>query len=179
VTTRVLDVFFRLCALAAVVLMVVGIAGVMIAQVIGRELGLALPGGDDIVAFSTAASAFLGLAHTFRNGEMIRVGLLLGVASPRTRDALNAFCLTVGVVVTGYIAWHAAAMVVETYEIGEMAPGLLRIPLWLPQAAMALGVLALCLALAEDLLRVLRRERPLHEKIAEERRGRGEIVGEV
>ena len=43
----------------------------------GRPLGLNIPAGDDLVAWCMAATAFLGLAHTFRHGEMIRVGLLI------------------------------------------------------------------------------------------------------
>ena len=43
----------------------------------GRPIGINIPAGDDIVAWCMAAMAFLGLAHTFRHGEMIRVGLLI------------------------------------------------------------------------------------------------------
>ena len=43
----------------------------------GRPLGINLPAGDDFVSWCMAAMAFLGLAHTFRSGEMIRVGLLI------------------------------------------------------------------------------------------------------
>ncbi|MGZ8324855.1 MAG: TRAP transporter small permease subunit, partial [Rhodoplanes sp.] len=42
----------------------------------GRPLGVNLPAGDDLVSWCMAAMAFLGLAHTFRRGEMIRVGLV-------------------------------------------------------------------------------------------------------
>jgi TRAP-type C4-dicarboxylate transport system permease small subunit len=40
----------------------------------GRPLGVNVPAGDDLVAWSMVAMSFLGLAHTFRSGEMIRVG---------------------------------------------------------------------------------------------------------
>ena len=43
----------------------------------GRPMGVNLSTGDDFVAWCMAAMAFLGLAHTFRSGEMIRVGLLI------------------------------------------------------------------------------------------------------
>ena len=41
----------------------------------GRPLGFNIPAGDDLVSWCMVATAFLGLAHTFRHGEMIRVGL--------------------------------------------------------------------------------------------------------
>ena len=60
----------------------------------GRPLGLNVPAGDDIVSWCMAAMAFLGLAHTFRSGELIRVGLLIENLSARTRHAVEmaAFC---------------------------------------------------------------------------------------
>jgi TRAP-type C4-dicarboxylate transport system permease small subunit len=50
----------------------------------GRPLGINLSAGDDFVAWCMAAMAFLGLAYTFRAGEMIRVGCS-STASPAGR----------------------------------------------------------------------------------------------
>ena len=176
---RSLDLFYDGCGLAAVLLMVLGIAGLMVVQVIGREFGLLIPGSDDIVAYSTAGSAFLGLAHTYRQGELIRVALLLDRLAPPRRRMMEIVALGVAVATVGFIAWHSTITVLETREFGEMAQGLLRIPLWIPQSSMAIGAIALCFALIEDLLRVLRGLQPISEVTAEERRARGEIVGEV
>ena len=49
----------------------------MMALSAGRPIGFNIPAADDFVSWCMAAMAFLGLAHTFRNGEMIRVGLLI------------------------------------------------------------------------------------------------------
>ena len=61
----------------------------MMALSLGRQVGLNIPSGDDFAAWCMAAMAFLGLAHTFRSGEIIRVGLLLdrfaGRSAPRVR----------------------------------------------------------------------------------------------
>lgn len=176
---RCLDLFYDGCGLAAVLLMVFGIAGLMVVQVVGREFGLLIPGADDIVAYSTAGSAFLGLAHTYRRGELIRVALLLDRLSPPKRRYMEIVALGVAVAMVGFIAWHSVITVLETREFGEMAQGLLRIPLWIPQTSMAVGAVALCLALFEDLIRVLRGLQPISEIVAEARRARGEIVGEV
>ena len=43
-----------------------------------------------------AAMAFLGLAHTFRHGEMIRVGLLIDRFEGRTRWCVEIFALLIG-----------------------------------------------------------------------------------
>ena len=176
---RCLDIFYDGCGLAAVLLMVVGIAGLMVVQVVGREFGLLIPGSDDIVAYSTAGSAFLGLAHTYRQGELIRVALLLDRLAPPNRRIMEIVALGIAVAMVGFIAWHSILTVIETREFGEMAQGLLKIPLWIPQTSMAVGAVALCFALFEDLFRVLRGLQPISEVNAEERRARGEIVGEV
>jgi TRAP-type C4-dicarboxylate transport system permease small subunit len=44
---------------------------------LGREINFNIPAGDDFASWCMAAMAFLGLAHTFKSGEMIRVGLLI------------------------------------------------------------------------------------------------------
>ena len=42
----------------------------------GREVGINVKSGDDIASWCMAVMALLGLAHTFKSGEMTRVGLL-------------------------------------------------------------------------------------------------------
>src|SRR4051812_9031223 len=51
----------------------------------GRPLGINIPAGDDFISWCMAATAFLGLAHTFKHGEMIRVGLLIDRFSDKVR----------------------------------------------------------------------------------------------
>ena len=76
---RALDLLYTASgALAALCL--AGIAVLMLAQAIGREFGILIRGSDDITAWLCAASAFLALGHTFRHGELVRVGLF--VAQP-------------------------------------------------------------------------------------------------
>src|SRR5688572_17007294 len=62
-------------ALAALCL--AAVCAVMLAQALGREIGVLVRGADDITAWLTAACTFLALGHTFRRGELVRVGLLL------------------------------------------------------------------------------------------------------
>ena len=62
---------------SAAALCLAGIAAVMLAQSGMRQIGLLLRGADDIVAWLCAATAFLALGHTFRRGELVRVGLLV------------------------------------------------------------------------------------------------------
>jgi TRAP-type C4-dicarboxylate transport system permease small subunit len=59
----------------------------------GRPVGLNIPAADDFVSWCMAAMAFLGLAHTFRSGEMIRVGLLIDRLPERSRHWIEIVCL--------------------------------------------------------------------------------------
>ena len=52
---------------------------------VGRQFGLNIPAGDDFASWCMAAMAFLGLAHTFKHGEIIRVGILLERLTGRKR----------------------------------------------------------------------------------------------
>src|SRR6188474_1757523 len=76
----------------------------------GRPLGINIPAGDDFVAWCMAATAFLGLAHTFRHGEMIRVGLLIDRLEGRTKRIAEIIALIIGTGFTGFFAWHASVM---------------------------------------------------------------------
>mgnify|MGYP003694241407 CR=1 FL=1 len=53
-----------------------GIFLVMLAQALGREVGVLVRGADDLSAWLTAAAAFFALGHTFRHGELVRMGLV-------------------------------------------------------------------------------------------------------
>ena len=70
---RALDALYAASgALAAIFLAVTCV--VMLLQVAGGSRESSSRGADDIVAWACAASVFLALGHTFRKGELIRVG---------------------------------------------------------------------------------------------------------
>ena len=73
----------------------VAIVVLMLLLSAGRPVGLNIPAADDFVSWCMAAMAFLGLAHTFRHGEMIRVGLLTDRLQQRSRHWVEIVCLIV------------------------------------------------------------------------------------
>ena len=62
----------------------------------GRPLGINIPAGDDFISWCMASTAFLGLAHTFKHGEMIRVGLLIDRLNNNVRHYVEIAALHVG-----------------------------------------------------------------------------------
>ncbi|GLV48792.1 membrane protein [Thermus sp. LT1-2-5] len=148
-------VLYRLAELLAA-LMALFILLVILAQVVGRLLGFVVPSALELAGFATAGLIFLGLAPTLRAGGHIRVGLLLRRLPPGPQRALEGLALLLGLGGSLYATYHAWARVVESYRYGDLAPGLLPLPLWLPQSFLALGLSVFSLALLEAFLSTLR-----------------------
>ncbi|UFN49860.1 TRAP transporter small permease [Roseomonas sp. OT10] len=175
---RALDALYRASAgLAALSLL--GIFLVMMGQVALRELGRQLPAADDISAYLCVATTFFALAHTFRRGELIRVGLLLERLSPGPRRIAELVALALAALLVGAIAWHTGLDAMFSWEIEEVAQGTVPIPLWIPKLAMPLGAGILLLAILEEFVDVLRGRIPSYVAAAAERAAAGDFSAEV
>ncbi|HEX5767390.1 MAG TPA: TRAP transporter small permease [Burkholderiales bacterium] len=157
-------------ALAAICL--ASIAVVMLAQALMRELGMLFRGADDMVAWLTAASAFLALGHTFRRGELVRIGLLIDRLPPRVQRPLALCALAVSVLFVGYMAYAVLRFVFESWQFNELAQGLIQIPIWIPQMSFVLGALILFVAVVDEFLVLARGGKPAYEAAEQERRAR-------
>src|SRR5438132_3919772 len=147
----------------------VAIAALTAAQIVGRLLGLAAYSFDDFAGFSLAASSFLGLAYTLRANEHIRMTLLLHHTRARARRALELACLAVASFLVGLFAWFTCDMTLTSYQLNDVSQGLVPVPLWIPQSAVALGLAVLALAFIDDLVATLR-GRPTSYATAEAQR---------
>src|SRR5689334_10634747 len=96
---------------------------------LGRGVGFNIPAGDDFASWAMAAMAFLGLAHTFRSGEMIRVGLITDRLHGKARWWFEIFSLVIGLGFVGFFAWHAVQLTYDSYRFNDMAQGVLAVPL--------------------------------------------------
>jgi TRAP-type C4-dicarboxylate transport system permease small subunit len=130
----------------------------------GRPLGINIAGGDDIVSWCMAAMAFLGLAHTFRSGEMIRVGLLIDTLSGKTKHAFEVASLVVGCGFVGFFAWNAVTMTWYSWRFADMTQGVIAIPLWIPQLGFTSGLVILGVAFVDELVHVASGREPRYEK---------------
>jgi TRAP-type C4-dicarboxylate transport system permease small subunit len=160
-------------ALAAVCL--AAICAVMLAQSFGREIGILIRGADDITAWLTAASAFFALGHTFRHGELVRVGLCIERLTGRARRAAEIAALSITAAAVGYMLWAVAKFVYESWKFNEVAQGLIKIPIWIPQLTFVLGVAILFIAVVDELIVVARGEKPAYQRAEEERRAAGDF----
>jgi TRAP-type C4-dicarboxylate transport system permease small subunit len=158
-----LDGLYRLAGHLAG-LFLVAIFVLMMGLSIGRQVGFNIPAGDDIASWCMAAMAFLALAHTFRSGEIIRVGLVLERLRGRARHLAETTCLLIGSAFVGFFAWHAVRLTYDSWRFNDMAQGVLAIPLWIPQLGYAGGLVILFIAFIDELVHVLRGHSPRYEK---------------
>lgn len=154
-----IDGFYRwllylaaVCMLATLITILLGIAG--------RQFGFDIPGLDAYAGYSVAATLFLALPATLRNGEHIRVTLILNKLTGKARTILEYWCLLAGSGIALYFAWYAVRLVWLSHITHDVSPSADMTPLWIPQLSMALGCFGLALALLEDLyLKIASRER--------------------
>lgn len=144
-------------------LFLVAIFALMMLLSIGREINLNVPSGDDFAAWSLVAMAFLGLAHTFKKGEMIRVGLLLERLHGPARRAAELVSLTIAALFIGYFTWQAGRLAYDSWRFFDMSTGVVSVPLWIPQLGMVAGLAILLIAVLEEWVIVARGGKPTYE----------------
>jgi TRAP-type C4-dicarboxylate transport system permease small subunit len=156
-----------LCVLAVFVLMLIGS--------LGRELGWRVGIVNDLVAWLCAASAFLAMAQAFRNGDFVRVTLLLERLSPRMRRGFEIWSLAIAALAIGYLAFWAARFTYESWQFNDMPVGLLLVPLWIPQLTFVVGSMLFFIAVLDELVLVLRGAKPTYVRLVDERHARGDF----
>jgi TRAP-type C4-dicarboxylate transport system permease small subunit len=71
--------------------------------------------------------------------------------------------------------WAVARFVYDSYAFNEVAQGLIRVPIWIPQLSLVLGIAILFIALIDELVTVLRREKPSYQRAEEARAAAGDF----
>jgi len=147
----------------------------MLAQAFGRGAGILVRGADDIVAWLCAACAFLALGHTFRNGDLVRVGVFLDRLPERARWYAELAALGVTALFTAYMLWAVTRFVYDSYAFKEVAQGLIRVPIWIPQLSLVIGIAIFFVAVIDELVTVLRKEKPSYQRAEEARAAAGDF----
>ncbi|HUL95276.1 MAG TPA: TRAP transporter small permease [Usitatibacter sp.] len=136
----------------------VGILLMVLASVLGRLAGFNLRGSDAYAGYCMAASGFLAAAHTLKRGEHIRVSLLLERFGGRLRRPLDLWSHAAGTFFCAVLAWFSIRLAWQSHAFNDISQGNDATPLWIPQLSMALGAVVLLIAVADDFVRLLRRE---------------------
>jgi TRAP-type C4-dicarboxylate transport system permease small subunit len=175
---RALDSLYALGgALAA--LCVLAILVLMIGASVGRYLNWRVSWINDVVAWLCAAAAFLGMAYSFRNGDFVRVTLVLELVPGRVRRVLEVLSLTVAMVAVAYMGWWAARFTWESWQFNDIAGNMVAIPIWIPQLSFVAGAALFVVAVADECLTVLRGGTPSYIARVQERHARGDFSEEL
>lgn len=143
-------------------------AVLVIAQVVGRIVGVVVPSVIQLSGFLLAATIFLSLAYAMAAGDHIRVTIVLDMVSQRVRLCLEVWCLLAGLLITVYLLIFSVELTWDSFNFGDKADGLLAVPLWIPQLPMVIGTFSLALRLIDELVIVLRTGKPVHIKSGEQ-----------
>jgi TRAP-type C4-dicarboxylate transport system permease small subunit len=158
---HVLDRIYGAAAWVAALFMI-GTLVMILLSVTGRLLDFHVRGTDAYAGYCMAAAAFLALAHTLKRGEHIRVTLILDHAGPRTRHALEIWSHAAGLLCAVLLAWFASRLAWQSFQFNDISQGTDATPLWIPEMAMALGSVIFAIAIADELVAVLRGEKQRH-----------------
>ncbi|MEE9447200.1 MAG: TRAP transporter small permease [Arenicellales bacterium] len=139
----------------------------ILSQIVGRWFGVIIPSTEDFSGFLLAASTFLALAYTFRQGGHIRVTLLTQLLSKSIQQKLVALVLFIFTLMMGYIAYHFSYFVYESWRFNDLSQGYIAVPLWIVQLPMAFGAILLFIALLDDLILCLQGNTPSFVELEE------------
>lgn len=152
--THLLDGFYRWLLYLAALFMVATLFTILLG-VVGRQLNFDVPGLDAYAGYSIAAALFLALPATLRNGDHIRVTLLLSKLKGNARKFADYWCLVAASGLSLYLAYYSLRLVWISYATHDVSSSSDATPLWIPQIAMAVGSVGLAIAFIEDLMRML------------------------
>ena len=100
----------------------------------------------EIVGYLMVALVFLALGETMLAGGHIKIDLFVSRLPKRSRDVIELFTLTLSIGVAGFFTWHGVSTMLRSLEYGRRdAFGALNLPLYIPQAALPIGLSILTL----------------------------------
>lgn len=148
--------FLALILLTVLAQVGLNVLDTIVAFVSGAPIGLLIPSYADFAGYFLATATFFALAASFRSGAHIRVSLFLARMPDGARRACEIFSAGVAFAFVSFFLVFAARLTAESWRFGDLSPGLVPIPIWIPQLAMTLGLAALAIATADSLVTFLK-----------------------
>jgi TRAP-type C4-dicarboxylate transport system permease small subunit len=98
---------------------------------------------------------------------------------PRGRRLAELFALSITAAFASYMLWAVARFVYESWKFNEVAQGLIKLPIWIPQTTFLLGVLIFLVAVLDELIAVLKKQKPAYQVAEEARIAAGDFTETV
>lgn len=130
---------------------VVILMAMVVADIFGRKvLNKPVPMSYEVGAFMLVFIVFMGLAYSQRQRAHIRVEFLTLRMPPKMRAVMDLVAFTLGIAIYGAIFYQTFKWSYHSFEIGEYVAGLVNIPKWPSQFAVAFGALLISLQFLSD-----------------------------
>ena len=143
-------------AQVAVVALIIMMVLITVEVFMRKFFGISTKIAHDFSAFLLVAVLFLGAAETLRAGKHLRVTVLYDRWNPKIRSVLYKAALMIAIIFVLSLLWVSTGLVVTSYGRGAMTEGLVRIPEFIPQLAIPIGLFFFVLQLAAQISREFR-----------------------
>ncbi|SHM78805.1 TRAP-type C4-dicarboxylate transport system, small permease component [Roseovarius litoreus] len=107
---------------------------------------------DEFVGYGVAAMTFLALAHALNRNTHIRVAVLRDVVGPRFLQLLETLSILLALGAMSTTFHYIAKSVMRNLERGTTSATVARVPLWVPEGLVLLGIGMLLLGLIARLV---------------------------
>lgn len=128
----------------------------------GTAVGLTIPSYADFTGFFLAAASFLALAHTLREGGHIRVTLLISNLPNKIATLFEYWCVGIAAAISCYFTWYTALLTWDSFTFHDLSPGMIAVPLWIPQLSMLCGLIILSIALLDEFICLIAGKQPTY-----------------
>lgn len=116
-------------------------------------------GTDEVGSYLVVAVTFLSLATCQAYGGYHELQIVKMRLSPRAQAVLNMALHLVCLIACLILLWQYSRLVMTSWRNGDASMTSLRVPLWIPQLMMPIGIAAMCLALIKSIIADVRTAR--------------------
>ena len=133
---------------------IVALAVIVLTEIVTRNLfDFSFQISDEVGGYIVVGLTFLALPVCQARRAYHHV-MFIQVRLPRLlREALNIGFDLLSLAFCAVLIWELGWQALQTWQSGDIAPTELGTPLWIPQAVMPLGCVALAIVLARDVVR--------------------------
>lgn len=130
------------------------IAGVVFFEVVARALEAPTEWSLELTSYALVWCGFVGAAYTLKCGRHVRVDVLLTRLPPRAVWWVELFCDVASLIFCAVVVAYGVAFVRVSYITEAVSVSPIRVPMFIPQLAVPVGVGLLGL---QFLVRILER----------------------
>lgn len=128
------------------------ICPMVLANIIGRWLGVFVPGTNEIAGYLMAAGGALGLAYAFGQGGHIKVTALIAAMKKSNRRIVDIVSLCISLAIIGYLSFYLIRMAFISFDFEDRSLGTDNMLLWIPQVPMVFGFVVFALSILHAII---------------------------